>query len=149
MRISIIGAGRVGRTLGRLAHRSGHEVGDVVCSSRRSARSAVVFIGAGAPHGESRARLSPAGLFLISTPDDRIMDAVELIGGAPGTGRPSALHTSGSLSSDVLSPLRERGFSIGSCHPLQTFPRPSRSEALVRSTYFCIEGDARAVRVAR
>ncbi len=150
MRISIIGAGRVGRTLGRLAHQSGHEVGDIVCTSRRSARSAVAFIGAGTPHGAAGARLSPSGLILISTPDDRIEDAVKLILSSIGeTGRPAVLHTSGALSSEALSPLRAQGFSIGSCHPLQTFPRPSRSAELVRSTWFCIEGDARAVKAAR
>lgn len=150
MRISIIGAGRVGRTLGRLARLSGYEVGDIVCGSPKSARSAVRFIGAGTPHGAADARLSRSALILISTPDDSINDAVRLIReAARKTGRPPVVHTSGALSSDALSPLREQGFGTGSCHPLQTFPRASRSKALMRSTYFCIEGDARAVRLAR
>jgi len=155
MRISIIGAGRVGQTLGRLAREAGHEAGDIVCASRRSARSAVAFIGAGTPMSAARARLSPSDLILISTPDDRIKDAAALIQSSarelarPRAGRPAVLHTSGALSSEALAPLREEGFSTGSCHPLQTFPRPLRSEGLFGETYFCIEGDARATRQAR
>lgn len=148
MRISIIGAGRVGQTLGFLAREAGYEIVDVVSRSERGARSAVRFIRAGRAQAGRRVKLRPADLILISTPDDGIAAAVELIeaqGSLPV--RAVVLHTSGALSSRVLERLAARGFTTGSCHPLQTFPR--RARTLTPETYFCVEGDSRALRAAR
>jgi predicted short-subunit dehydrogenase-like oxidoreductase (DUF2520 family) len=133
-----------------LAREAGYDITDVVCRSRRSADSAVRFIGAGNAQASRRARLSAADLTLIATPDDKIKDAVALLSSnAPGTGRAVALHTSGALASDVLEPLVALGFSVGSCHPLQTFESPERAISHARAGYFCVEGEARAVRAAR
>lgn len=148
MRISIIGAGRVGQTLGRLAREAGYEIGDVLCRTRRSALAATRFIGAGSPQAARGARLSAADLVLISTPDDRIEEAADLVrSNIESLKGASALHTSGSLSSEALAPLY--GVSVGSCHPLQTFESPVRALDLVSRSYFCIEGEPRAVRSAR
>lgn len=150
MRISIIGAGRVGQTIGRLAHQSGYEIADVVSRSERTARAAVRFIGAGKPRLSARARLSAADLILIATPDDRIDKASELVlNNASSFDRAIALHTSGALASDALARLSERGLSAGSCHPLQTFESPARALEIIPNSYFCIEGEPRAVRAAR
>jgi predicted short-subunit dehydrogenase-like oxidoreductase (DUF2520 family) len=150
MRITILGAGRVGQTLGRAAHEAGYEVGEIICRSRRSSVAAAKFIGAGEPQAASRARLTPADLILISTPDDSILDGVETVrANASRVGRAVVLHTSGALASDLLSPLARQGMAVGSCHPLQTFESPARALALTRGSYFCIEGDARARIAAR
>lgn len=150
MKLSIIGAGRVGQTIGLMARAAGYDITDVVCRSRRSAVSAVRFIGAGNAQGSADAHLSAADLFLITTPDDKIKEAVELVlSSAPKAGRKVALHTSGALASDVLSPLLVHGFNIGSCHPLQAFESPARAIIHAQASYFCIEGEARAVRAAR
>ena len=47
MDVAIVGAGRTGRTLGRLAREAGYEIGPVVCRTRAHAEEAVRFIGAG------------------------------------------------------------------------------------------------------
>lgn len=150
MRIAIIGAGNVGRTLGRLCHQAGHEISDVVCRSKRSAAAAVKFIGAGRPWTSDRVNLSQADLVLVSTPDGLIPNAVELIASnASAIGRPVVLHTSGAIASNALAALSAFGMSVGSCHPLQTFESPASALAIVGSSYFCIEGKPGAVRVAR
>ena len=150
MKLSIIGAGRVGQTIGRMAHEAGYDITDVVCRSRRSAIAAVRFIGAGKAQAYSRARLSAANLILITTPDDRINDAVELVSrNASRIEGRVALHTSGALTSTSLARLIPHGFSVGSCHPLQTFESPARALNLAPSSYFCIEGEPEAVRAAR
>ncbi|HWP41771.1 MAG TPA: DUF2520 domain-containing protein, partial [Blastocatellia bacterium] len=59
------------------------------------------------------------------------------------------LHTSGSLSSEVLRPLGAYRMSAGSCHPLQSFESPARAVALIKQSYFCIEGERRAAGAAR
>jgi predicted short-subunit dehydrogenase-like oxidoreductase (DUF2520 family) len=148
MKVSIIGAGRVGQALARRASAVGFDIIDVVCRSRRAARKAADFIGAGVAHAAASAQLEPAELFLISTPDDKIGAGVELLQRSTVTGA-IALHTSGALSSEVLRPLAEQGFAVASCHPLQSFESPERAIRGLDKTHFCIEGDAKAVRAAR
>jgi predicted short-subunit dehydrogenase-like oxidoreductase (DUF2520 family) len=150
LRITIIGAGRVGQTLGRLASQSGYDIGEVVCRSHRSAKAAARFIAAGNPQSARRARLSPADIILIATPDDHIKDAVKLItAAAQNFRRAVVLHVSGAVSSEILSPLVRLGFATGSCHPLQAFESPQSAVAKIQASYFCIEGAPRAVRAAR
>jgi hypothetical protein len=67
-----------------------------------------------------------------------------------------ALHSSGALSSDELSVLRERGAAVASVHPLMTFVRGAtgrrssmRESRALAGVPFAIEGDASAVRMAR
>ncbi len=148
MKISIIGAGRVGQTLGRLAHNAGYEIIDVICRTSRSASRAVKFIGAGKAHSLARLTLALADIIFITAPDDRIAETVDLIRRS-SLQNGIALHTSGALSSDVLQPLTTRGFVIASCHPLQSFATAERGGALIPQTWFCIEGDRRAVRQAQ
>jgi predicted short-subunit dehydrogenase-like oxidoreductase (DUF2520 family) len=150
VRVSIIGAGRVGQTLGRLGREAGYEIADVVCLSRRSAMTATRFIGAGTPQAALGKRLQAVDVIFITTPDDRISDAVRMIReNSQDMGRAVVLHTSGALASDALAALREASFAVGSCHPLQTFESPRRALTLIRQSHFCIEGDAQAVRAAR
>src|SRR5260370_7969422 len=70
--LAIVGAGRVGRALGRRFRELGWKIGAVVTRKEANARKAVRFIGAGRPHaGVSRAILASRGI-LIATPDDEI-----------------------------------------------------------------------------
>jgi len=150
LRLSIIGAGRVGQTLGRLGREAGYEIADVVCRSRRSALIATRFIGAGTPQTASSGLRLVANVILIATPDDRIGEAVQsIMDNARRIGRGVVLHTSGAVSSAALAALRESNFAVGSCHPLQTFESPLRALTVIRQSHFCIEGDAQAARAAR
>jgi predicted short-subunit dehydrogenase-like oxidoreductase (DUF2520 family) len=150
LKLSIIGAGRVGQTLGRLGREAGYEVVDVVCRSRRSATKAARFIGAGLPQAAAGSRPRPANVIFIATPDDRIGEAIQLIAdNRQRIGRAVVLHASGAASSDALAALRGLGFAVGSCHPLQTFESRQRAAAVIRQSYFCVEGDAKAARAAR
>ncbi len=59
------------------------------------------------------------------------------------------LHTSGSLSSDILGGLRSSGCSVGSMHPLVSISDASVGSEAFAGGYFCIEGDEQAVLKAR
>src|ERR1700683_5831348 len=70
--LSIVGAGRVGRALGRRMRELGWRIGAVVTRNESSARRAVRFIGAGtACVGMSR-RILASTCILIATPDGAI-----------------------------------------------------------------------------
>ena len=52
---------------------------------------------------------------------------------------------SGGTSSDALAPLRECGFYIGSMHPLASISEPLSGAENLRSAFYCLEGDRKAV----
>jgi predicted short-subunit dehydrogenase-like oxidoreductase (DUF2520 family) len=79
-------------------------------------------------------------------PDRAIASCAKKIAGAAST--PGiAFHSSGALSSDELEPLRRKGASVASVHPLMTFVPGSRPT--LTGVPFAVEGDSAAVREAR
>lgn len=147
--LAIIGAGRVGRALGRRLREEGWRIGAVVARSEASARRAVRFIGAGQAHAAAVRSILASQVVLIAVPDDEIASvAAELsrIGGEELQGR-VVLHTSGALDSRVLDPVRECGANVGSMHPLQTFT--GKNVPSLEGRVFAVEGDTRAMRVAQ
>src|SRR5205807_9766669 len=56
-------------------------------------------------------------------------------------------HSSGALTSDVLSPLRRAGAVTASLHPMMTFVAGSMPS--MEGVPFAVEGDRRAITVAR
>lgn len=147
--LAIIGAGRAGRAFARRLREGGWKIGAVVTRSEATARRAVRFIGAGQPHAGLSSAVLSSRKILIATSDSAIPAVAEelaRIGGAELKGK-VVLHTSGSLSSDVLDPIRQQGAAVGSIHVMQSFTGigvPS-----MEGRVFAIEGDARAVRIAR
>jgi predicted short-subunit dehydrogenase-like oxidoreductase (DUF2520 family) len=61
----------------------------------------------------------------------------------------SVLHTSGVLGSSVLEPLRLKGADVGCLHPLLSLPWANLARDAFKGTYFGIQGEAPARRVAR
>ena len=95
--LSIVGAGRVGRALGRRLRELGWKIGVVCASSESSARKAVRFIGAGRPQAGLTVQVLTSRVVLLTVPDDAIPAvASELarIGGDEWRGL-IVLHTSG------------------------------------------------------
>lgn len=147
--LAIIGAGRVGRSLGRRLRELGWTIGAVVTRSEGSARRAVRFIGTGKPCAGMTRQILASRVFLITTPDDQIVVvAQELarIGGEELRGK-TVLHTSGALDSHVLEAVRKLGAAVGSMHPLQSFS--GLAVPSLEGKVFTVEGDALAVRVTR
>jgi predicted short-subunit dehydrogenase-like oxidoreductase (DUF2520 family) len=147
--VAIVGAGRVGRALGRRLRELGWKIGAVVTRNESSARRAVRFIGAGTPLPSMARRILASTCILIATPDSTIASVAEelaRIGGEELKGH-VVLHTSGALDSNVLRAVRAQGAAVGSLHPLQTFNGVTVPP--LEGKVFAIEGDAQAVRKAR
>src|SRR5215470_10456354 len=152
--IAIVGAGRVGQTLGRLLAAVGHHITTVSCRTRTAAERAVAFIGAGQPHVYGAAPLDVPqerrSIVCITTPDQAIASvAAHLAHHQPVWPGVVVLHCSGALSSTVLHVLRPCGAQVGSMHPLYAFGTPIADPEVLRGVYWCIEGGTAAKHVAR
>ena len=131
--LAIVGAGRVGRALGRRLRELGWRIGAVVARSEAGARRAVRFIGSGSAHAGMPRRVLASTVILIATPDGAIAEVGQELAriGAEELRGKIVLHTSGARS----------------MHPLQTFSGVSVPP--LEGRVFAIEGDVMAVRAAR
>lgn len=147
--VAIIGAGRVGRALGRQLREAGWHISSVVTRSEGTARRAARHIGAGKPHGRLSRLILGTKVVLIAAPDDAVTGIAEhlaKIGGEEWNGK-IILHTSGALDSRALAPLQKVGAHVGSIHPLQSFSlhvAPS-----LTGVWMVVEGMPKALKVAR
>ena len=172
--VSIVGAGRVGISLGTHLRKLGWRIGAVVTRSESTARAAVRRIGSGTPYaspakpgrrveawgfspaksGDLMRALAPGSdLILVATPDDvmpavaqSLADAMRAVGHASLRGQ-VILHTSATLDRSALAPLARLGASTGSLHPMQAFG--GKVVPKLKGVIFGIEGDARARRLAQ
>lgn len=147
--LAILGAGRVGRALGRRLRELDWKIGVVVSRSEPAARRAVRFIGAGKPHGTLTRHVFGSQVILIATPDDAIAFVARELARMVGEelwGK-VVLHTSGALDSRALAPVKKCGAAVGSMHPLQTFSGVGVPD--LEGKVFAVEGDVVAVRTAR
>ena len=147
--LAIVGAGRVGRALGRRLRELDWEIGVVVSRSEAAARRAVRFIGAGKPRGALTHQVCGSQVILIATHDEAIAAVARELARMVGEELPGKviLHTSGALDSLVLAPVKACGAAVGSLHPLQTFSGVAAPD--LEGKMFAVEGDVVAVRAAR
>src|SRR5215470_8362400 len=147
--LALVGAGRVGRGLGRRLRELGWKIGVVVTRSEASARRAVRFIGAGKPHGGLTRHVLLSRIILIATRDDAISGVARELARMSGEELHGkvVLHTSGAQDSRALAAVKEFGAAAGSMHPLQTFSGVGVPD--LEGKVFAVEGDVVAVRVAR
>lgn len=145
-KVSIIGGGRVGVTLGFLLARSGYRIRGVSSLRLTEAEEAVRFIGDGAPFEDNTAVVMDSRIVMITTPDDAIASVARALSEAPVSWDSRlVLHCSGFLTSRVLEPLARQGALVASVHPLQTIARPREAVKAIRDGFFSIEGDEDAL----
>jgi predicted short-subunit dehydrogenase-like oxidoreductase (DUF2520 family) len=146
--LSIIGCGKVGRTLGRLWHDSRtFTLLDILNRSTASAQEASAFIGAGSV-AASCADLRIADAYLIAAGDDQIAACCSALAAA-GKLQPGSIvfHCSGALSSLELAAASERGAAVASIHPIRSFAVPQQVAEHFSGTWCGSEGDAAALAV--
>ncbi|MEJ7847668.1 MAG: Rossmann-like and DUF2520 domain-containing protein [Pyrinomonadaceae bacterium] len=146
--VSIIGIGRLGGALALALTRSGFVVENLIFRRSETAAAIANKIPNDPKLIDSTAAVDlKTDIIFITTPDPEI-EAVALKLSNVLTGRPFVFHTSGSLSSKILYKLREIGCETGSIHPLISVSDPFRGANRFEGTYFCIEGDDAAVKLA-
>ena len=151
--VSIIGTGRLGTALAIALVHEKYSIRALVGRRRESARRAAGFLDVSSRVlAVNKLRDLPASeLLIIATPDDQIAKVAENLAKLDGDIRSNStvLHTSGALSASVLSPMRDKGWSTGSLHPLVSVSEPKAGAQLLRGSFWSVEGDKRAIRLGR
>lgn len=148
--VNIIGAGHLGKTLGRLLaqQESLIKIAGICNSSKTSTLAALKFIGSGAYY--PILEMPPADITLIATPDDCLLETCAELAKNPSLKEGSiVMHCSGSLSSEVLNAVKEKSCLIASVHPMRSFAKPELSVEDYEGTYCAIEGDAQAILILK
>jgi predicted short-subunit dehydrogenase-like oxidoreductase (DUF2520 family) len=145
-RINLIGAGRVGQTLGYLLAHSGLcTVQAVVSRTKLSADEAIDFIGQGY-YVAAVEELPPAELTLITTPDDAIVQISErLAHNSALRAGDLVIHCSGRYSANCLMAVKEQGCWVASLHPLCSIANPAQGVLAFNGMLCALEGDVLAV----
>lgn len=146
LRLSIIGAGRVGQTLGRLFADSKLFQIDAVCNqSVESSQKAVGFIGQGRAV-ESLQELSESDVYLITTSDSQISAIAKKLTESVDLNGKVVFHCSGVMSSKELN---YGNFHKASIHPVKSFADPNFAIGDFAGTYCGVEGDEDALEVLK
>ena len=147
MKVGIIGAGKVGISIGFMMEKSGiavHAVSDVLDASLDTARA---YLAEGVSYTKNNIDVVGACDVIAITTQDRIIKDVvkEIDAGMGSLDGKVFFHTSGADPSSILKPLDEKGALLGSLHPLQTFADIDSAISVLPDTYIFIEGDKGAL----
>jgi predicted short-subunit dehydrogenase-like oxidoreductase (DUF2520 family) len=136
LRVAVIGAGRVGSTLGAALGRAGHEIVAATAVSKQSRERARRLLPA-VPLLAADEALALADFALLAVPDDVLRP---LVAGLAETGAwqsgQLAAHTSGAQGIGVLDAAAARGVLPLALHPVMTFAgRPEDVDRLAGATF--------------
>ncbi len=145
--LNLIGAGHVGRVLGRLFAATGaFAVQDVLTRSQAGAQDAAGFMGAGRAVAALE-DMRRADVWMLAVGDDQIgavcaqLAARHILKGA------IVFHCSGAKASAELAPATQAGALAASVHPIRSFADPAQVAQHFGGTFCGVEGDAAALAV--
>lgn len=146
---SIIGTGRLGTSLALALSKKGWTIRSLADKSLSAAQESRKIVGAGKATADWLGAADAAVLFLC-IPDEEIeKTAARLARGRVDWRGKVVFHTSGILSSKTLLPLKRRGASIASFHPIQSFSSKRTPPERFKNIYYGVEGDSRALSIAK
>ena len=147
--IAIIGAGKVGLTIGVLARKKGYRIRAVAGRNQQRLEHAASLLGS-VPILSIEDAAATADILFLSVSDDAIEPLCAELAGKKRFRRDQiVVHFSGALSSEALAPAREAGALVASTHPLQTFSSLDSAMSAMPGTYWFCEGDAAALNVLK
>ena len=147
MRIGIIGAGKVGTTLGKYLSIHGKNVTGFYSRTHESADEAATFAET-EPYSSLCKLVEKSDVIFITTPDGVIHQVWGDLLHQDISNR-IICHFSGSLSSHVFSGREEAGASGISMHPMYAFSDKFHSYEQFHTAYLTLEGDPEAVAVMK
>jgi predicted short-subunit dehydrogenase-like oxidoreductase (DUF2520 family) len=138
MKIGFIGAGRAGTALAVALSRAGYDVATVADVDVEASKGLASLLPGCTSTTDNQIVADTADLVFLTVPDDRIADVAAELAWRPDQ---AVVHCSGAATLDILAPAAERGASIGSFHPLQSFADLDRALASIPGTTFAIEAE--------
>jgi predicted short-subunit dehydrogenase-like oxidoreductase (DUF2520 family) len=148
--IAIIGAGRLGTSLGIALKKNGYQIKAISCLSLSSARESSRLIGEGQPYTDNLKAAGTSRIIIITVPDDKIKtSAEELAAGIPDWEEKLVWHCSGLLPSRILDPLKAKGALTASVHPVQAFAKKNAAPDVFKGVYFSLEGSTKAQQASK
>ena len=150
LRLAVVGAGKVGCSLGRyLGESAAVDVAGFCSRDEAHAREAVEFAG-GSVFASPIEAARAASLILVTTPDASIADVWDELARAAHAGEVSlrdklVVHCSGALASSVFAGARELGAHVCSAHPLYAVSSRFDCWRELGRASFTLEGDDWAV----
>ncbi|MBI9013723.1 MAG: DUF2520 domain-containing protein [Clostridiales bacterium] len=140
MKISFVGAGKVGTAIGKYISRY-YDVTSYYSKTDQSAQEAAAYVGC-MWSSDLKQIIELADVVFITTGDNvikEVADAISLIDVSLNS--KLFIHMSGALTSDELISLKDKGAKISSLHPLQTFSSIDKAVEDLNDAYFSVEGD--------
>jgi len=148
--ISIIGAGKLGTSLGRILSKKGYKILWISDKDPAAARESRRMIGRGKATTDVARAAEHASVIFLCVPDEEIARVAKRLAGARFEWKEKIVfHTSGIFSSKALMALKAKGASIGSFHPAQSFSRKDTPPRHFKKITIGLDGDARALDLAR
>ncbi len=148
--VAIIGAGRVGSSVGFLLKRAGYTVTGVAARTPESAAQAAAFIGQGEPTSDPVRAAAGAELIFITTPDRTIETICSTLSTAQAIKRGSVvIHMSGAHSLGLLDSAAGAGAFRAVLHPLQSLASREQGIKTLPGSYFRIEADPQGLPASR
>jgi len=145
LNINFIGAGSLGKTIGKLLVGSGnYKVNNILNTNITSSKAACEFIGHGTPI-ESINELTHADITFITTPDEKIAYILnELVKENKINKESLIIQCSGIISSEELKSSIKAPLKLASIHPIKSFADPKIAFDTFKGTHCAFEGDEEA-----
>jgi predicted short-subunit dehydrogenase-like oxidoreductase (DUF2520 family) len=139
LKFGFIGAGKVGKSFGIYLKNNGFNIAGYYSKSIESAKKGAKLTDSKA-YDDMRQLIDNVDIIFITTNDDEIKNIVDILYLNSFINNKIVVHTSGSYSSNILSPLKELSCFVYSIHPLQSFADIDNSVKSLKNSVFTIEG---------
>lgn len=139
----MIGAGAVGRSIALALFKGGASISGVFSRHTHSARALAKKVQA-EEFGTLNSLTHLGSVVILCVPETEIRTIARIIAKKQQSLKGKLfVHTSGSRTSSELLPVKTKGATVGSFHPMQTFPQ--KKAAVFNNIWIALEGDRSAV----
>jgi predicted short-subunit dehydrogenase-like oxidoreductase (DUF2520 family) len=147
--IAIIGAGKLGTSIGNALVQKGNRITCISDKNLSSAQESQQIIGQGEYVNDNRYAARHGRWIILAVPDDTIETVAEELADSDfeWQGR-FVFHCSGLLTTKSLISLETRGAVVASIHPVQSFPQKKTDPKAFQDIFFGLEGKRAALELA-